>query len=122
MEMVLVLFTLIFFLLCYVSVRRMLLLAMCKIPSPCSVPLSFLCVLSTHGDGHCKYSLGLVSVSPRSCNFQYSMWWDHQCTPKLNSQPKFISLQHRDVLGKIRIKRQYETSSLPKTRNYTMKA
>lgn len=60
-------------------------------------------------DGYCKYRLGLITLSPGSCNFRCSTGWDYHYTCKWNSQPKLIPLLWLgNVLGIIRIKRHYE--------------
>lgn len=78
----------------YVSVGFMLSLATYRLPSPWSVPLSFcMSYLGTNCDGCYKHRLGLVSVSPGSSDFLYSVWCSDWDSPKLSSQPRLISLQ-----------------------------
>ena len=76
----------------YISVRVMLLLATYKYLLPVLyLWVSAVSYLDTNCGKHCKYRLGLVSVSSGSRSFQYSTWCGYRCTPKLNSQPKLVS-------------------------------
>lgn len=71
--------------------------------------------IDANWDGYCKYNLDLVlcPLVHKTCSILHS-----GVTVRLNLYP----CSDRDVLGKIRMKRQYEmSSSLSKIRKYTRK-